>query len=803
MKQIFLFLSIFLFAVSDLKSQTPFKNLGEVQQYIIDSITKRPDKITANTLNKAYNGVLEFIPVVGDTSAVVAPKYGYLRFQRSDSTAYVYDTIGTKRWRKYVPGSLVNGKLNISDTAAMLSNYAKQKSLNDTATALRGAIAAGGLSVDPTPTSGSPNPVQSGGVYTALQRKQNISDTAAMLVGYVRRKELGDTATALRNATSNLYVQWPLKMFNDSTFYMSQASATQDGYLDSLDWAHFNTAYDSFTQSGSYASGTITFTRRNGTTYTVTGLPAGGTGVTDGNKGDITVSGSGTTWKLNPFPFNGDVTKTDVIVLDTVANTYGRQKMTYIDTTGLSINDHIKYDGTKFVRDGAVYLTSYTETDPTVPALIKSIPVSADAAVNKYLNWNGSAYVRKQIAYSELSGTPAALTFNNSLVNTSNTVNLLGDVASPTASQYYGTNASSVRGWYNLPAGGGSLPALAQNHFYVGNASSVPVDAGSGFIYDTVLRRMLIGNTGGGFINNNPLQINGSMSIFGNIDGVGRISNNNYSSYSYLILPYDPNGWRFFTTNTLKNQGLERLHIGAAADIADFSILQSNLIVQTLKTTGTAPTTTGTVQMVTTDANGKFSFQAIPSSGGITSLNGLTAATQTFATGTTGTDFNISSTTSTHTFNIPDASTSARGLVTTGAQTFAGNKTFSGTVTHKTTVFDELNYTAPASGNDAVVTIAIPTSYAYTIKYTTVGINLTNSTAASATRIVTVRNIAGTLTIVGTETTVSSQADAAFTVNIPAATISGTNIILRGYGATGGAIAYTISYEIIKTPAGS
>lgn len=62
--------------------------------------------------------------------------------------------------------------------------------------------------------------------------------------------------------------------------------------------------------------------------------------------------------------------------------------------------------------------------------------------------------------------------------------------------------------------------------------------------------------------------------------------------------------------------------------------------------------------------------------GGITTLNTLTAATQTFATGTSGTDFNISSTTATHTFNIPSASASNRGLVTTASQTFAGEKTF-------------------------------------------------------------------------------------------------------------------------------
>jgi hypothetical protein len=50
--------------------------------------------------------------------------------------------------------------------------------------------------------------------------------------------------------------------------------------------------------------------------------------------------------------------------------------------------------------------------------------------------------------------------------------------------------------------------------------------------------------------------------------------------------------------------------------------------------------------------------------GGITSLNALTAASQSFATSTTGTDFTISSTTSTHTFNLPSSSASARGLLT-------------------------------------------------------------------------------------------------------------------------------------------
>ena len=61
---------------------------------------------------------------------------------------------------------------------------------------------------------------------------------------------------------------------------------------------------------------------------------------------------------------------------------------------------------------------------------------------------------------------------------------------------------------------------------------------------------------------------------------------------------------------------------------------------------------------------------------GLTALNGLTAQVQNFATGTSGTDFNISSSVSTHTFNLPNASATARGVISTGSQTFAGAKTF-------------------------------------------------------------------------------------------------------------------------------
>jgi len=70
----------------------------------------------------------------------------------------------------------------------------------------------------------------------------------------------------------------------------------------------------------------------------------------------------------------------------------------------------------------------------------------------------------------------------------------------------------------------------------------------------------------------------------------------------------------------------------------------------------------------------------IPNTGGggsgISSLNNLTSSQQYFATGISGVGFNISSSGSTHTFNIPIAGIGITGLITGIAQTIDGSKTF-------------------------------------------------------------------------------------------------------------------------------
>jgi predicted heme/steroid binding protein len=79
-------------------------------------------------------------------------------------------------------------------------------------------------------------------------------------------------------------------------------------------------------------------------------------------------------------------------------------------------------------------------------------------------------------------------------------------------------------------------------------------------------------------------------------------------------------------------------------------------------------------------------------------LNGLAlSSNQTFAVGTSGTDFNIVSAGTVHTFNIPNASASARGLISAVAQTIGGVKTFT-----DSPIVPSLYLTAMGSGSGAL-----------------------------------------------------------------------------------------------------
>lgn len=97
----------------------------------------------------------------------------------------------------------------------------------------------------------------------------------------------------------------------------------------------------------------------------------------------------------------------------------------------------------------------------------------------------------------------------------------------------------------------------------------------------------------------------------------------------------------------------------------DWTTFNSKMSSLTLTTTGTS----GAATLVGSTLN-------IPQYLGsaITSLGGQTGATQTFSTDTTGSDFTIASVSNNHKFSIPNASGSARGLLTSSDWTAFNNK---------------------------------------------------------------------------------------------------------------------------------
>jgi len=349
------------------------------------------------------------------------------------------------------------------------------------------------------------------------------------------------------------------------------------------------------------------------------------------------------------------------------------------------------FNGDQAIYSGSIWqrasgatgtVTSVAVTESGDSLNITGSPITTSGTINigfngtnlQYVNGAGNLTTFPTLITSIGLSMPSAFSVANSPLTANGTIAVTG---AGVASQYIrgdgtladfpssGGGGSSVSYYLN---GGTSQGTIGGTTYY---EMSKTADTGTGVDF---------AKSGDGFIvafltdANDPAQLNIPAGNW-NYEIYASMSANGGTPQMYAEL-YKYDGTTFTLISTSSN---EILYDGTNLNLYTFGM--------TVPATTLALTDRLAIKLYATNSGGKTTTvhtqdshlcQVITTfSTGITALNGLTAQVQYFQVGTSGTDFNISSATATHTFNIPDASATARGLITTGTQTIAGTKTFS------------------------------------------------------------------------------------------------------------------------------
>ena len=348
------------------------------------------------------------------------------------------------------------------------------------------------------------------------------------------------------------------------------------------------------------------------------------------------------------------------------------------------VGDQVIYSGSIWQRasgaTGTVTSVAITESGDSLN--ITGSPITTSGTINigfngtnlQYVNGAGNLTTFPTLITSIGLSMPSAFSVANSPLTANGTIAVTG---AGVASQYIRGDGTLA----DFPSSGGGGSSVS---YYLNGGTSQGTIGGT--TYYEMSKTAVIGTgvdftkTGDGFIvafltdANDPAQLNIPAGNW-NYEIYASMSSNGGTPEMYAEL-YVYDGTTFTLISTSPH---EILYDGTALNLYTFAMavpatsltLTDRLAVKLYATNSGGKTTTihtqdsHLCQIITTFSTG------------ITALNGLTAQVQYFQVGTSGTDFNISSTTATHTFNIPDASATARGLITIGTQTIAGTKTFS------------------------------------------------------------------------------------------------------------------------------
>jgi hypothetical protein len=196
---------------------------------------------------------------------------------------------------------------------------------------------------------------------------------------------------------------------------------------------------------------------------------------------------------------------------------------------------------------------------------------------------------------------------------------------------------------------------------------------------------------------------------------------------------------------------------------------------------------------------------------GLTALNGLTAQVQNLAVGTSGTDFAISSATSTHTFNLPTASATNRGALssadwTTFNDKVASNTAITGATKTKITYDAKGLVTAGADATTADIADSLNKRYVTDANLTVIGNTSGTNTGDQTFLNPRVQTVSSSATVTATSTndlvTITAQAVALALANPTGAFVEGQSLIIRiKDNGTARSIAYGTNFREIGVTA--
>jgi hypothetical protein len=409
----------------------------------------------------------------------------------------------------------------------------------------------------------------------------------------------------------------------------------------------------------------------------------------------ILIKTAANTWALDTSTYqlaDADLTAiaalagTSGLIRKTAANTYELDTSVYLTginsgqiTTALGFtpenaankgvnNGYAGLDSTGKVP--STQLPSYVD-DVLEAANVAALPATGETGkiyvtldTNKIYRWTGSVYV-------EIS--PTVGTIWGGITGTLSNQTDLQDALNAKFNNPTGLASQYIRGDGTLavlPAGGGGAGGGGVSYYLNGSINQGTI---GGVTYYEMNKVPIIG-TGTDF----SISSNGYIASFltdANDPALLNIPAGNWNFETYLQASNGGGSPSFYielykydgTTFTLiaSNSGTPKLINDGTSIEAYFSALavpQTTLTLTDRLAIRIYVNASGRTISLHTE-NGHLCQVVTTFSSGLSALNGLTAQVQYFATGTSGTDFNISSSTATHTFNLPTASATNRGAL--------------------------------------------------------------------------------------------------------------------------------------------